>query len=119
MKYPRVIKGKRSHQILMMLNEGPLTHGEIAKNLGIDEIKVDHDYKELKDKKESGERKSPPRHHTKVYPGLSRVLSYISRRSYGNPDDIDFEEVCKPLILYNEGKWYISRIGREVLGAMK
>jgi len=115
MKYPRVTKGKKSHKILILLNEGPKTHGEIAKGLNIDEIKINHNYKELKEKKESGERKSPPRYSTKVYPGLSRVLSYMSRRYMGNPEDENFEDEYNPTIIYQDGKWYISKVGKDIL----
>ena len=117
MRAPTVHKGKRAHRILMLLQmNGPMTHAELADGLGIKEIQIDHDYKELKEKKESGERMSPPRNYTRIYPGMSRLLSYMSRRGYliGIREE-EFMEEIKPLLTLREEKWEITKWGIEAI----
>lgn len=115
MSEPVVYKESRAHKILDLLKIRPCTHQEIAEYLGVDEKVIEHDFQELKRKKISGSRKSPPRNTTKIRPGVSRVLSYMSKRQGNNYLDSKFIDIYKPLIVLKDGVWLITKYGRHAL----
>ena len=121
MKRQRLNKDSHSSRIVGLLDEkGPMSHGDIAEALEFSQKEYKYDFNLRKDQYKKGIIKTPPRNNVKLYPFLSRLLAYLSRRSHGAARDNDFIERYKPLIALGEdNKWSITRFGVQALNELK
>jgi len=123
MKLMKIVKGSRTEKILRILHsEGPKTRGELAKAMGIEPIVYEYDIEKLRQEKNNGTRKSPPRNNIKVYPFLPGTLGYMSKMEYKSKftgTKEEFLKYYKPLIISNKGKWEITDYGIMALGVLE
>ena len=133
---PTIREGSKSHKILKLLVDRPLSRGELAEGLGIQKKIYTRDFekeKELYIKR--GRKGTPPRRNTTVYPKMDGYLSFMSRGKARNgsdplsgnfnyqrldlddPEELKrFIQVEKPLILpTKDRKWEITQWGIRAL----
>ena len=80
---PTIRRNSTTHQILLLLMDGPKSRGDLAEGAGVEKKIYKRDFEVDKANYEiarrSGYKGTPPRRTTTVYPSMSGFLNYMSR----------------------------------------